>query len=127
MGSKSMSGFKDSDFVERRSAAAKARQAALEKFRAAPGPGHPAFAEREAARQAVQAARDVRAAQREIAKKQREVEIAEGVARDAQADRQAAERASRDAAEQAQRAIASEAERKAARDARYAARKARKK
>ena len=122
-----MSAFKDSDFVERRSDAAKAKKAALEKFRAAPGPGHPAFAEREASRQAVQAARHIRAAERETAKKEQEVEIAERAARDAQADRQAAEQASRDAADRVQRGIALEAERKAARDARYAARKARRK
>jgi membrane protein involved in colicin uptake len=127
---RSMAKFKAPDFAERQKASAESRKAALEKFRAAPGPDDPEFAKRQAAREAVHAARDARAAEREAAKKARDTALAEQAARDAelaaQASREAAEQAARDAAEQAERDRALEAERKAARDARYAARKARK-
>jgi len=96
--------YKEKGFGERLSAAADARRAALERFRARPGPDDPAVVARRAARQAVSEAREARAAEREAA-------------REAEAARRTAERADRDAA--------LEAERKAARDARYAARKAR--
>ena len=109
-----MTAYKDKDFGERLSAAAAARKATLERFRAKPGPDDPAVAERRAARQALVVAREARVAEREAARK---AEAAREAAREAEAARQAAEQTDRDAA--------LEAERKAARDARYAARKAR--
>jgi hypothetical protein len=60
-----MSGFKNGDdFNERLSAAAKARQASLEKFRARPRADDPAVGERQAARLATSQARDARKAAR---------------------------------------------------------------
>jgi hypothetical protein len=102
-----MSGFKKPDFVDRQNSAAKAKKAALEKFRASAA--DPAFEERLGARIAG-------AAKRSAARNVREMEKAENKLRDA-------ERAQHAAAESAIR----EAERKAARDARYAARKSRSK
>ena len=75
-----MNGFKQPDFVERQEAAAKARQAALEKFRAKAA--DPALAERLTARTAS-------AAERRASKNVRETEKAEKKARDAERARQA--------------------------------------
>jgi hypothetical protein len=118
-GTGSMSGFKNSDdFNERLSAAAKARQVSLEKFRARPRADDVAVAEQRAARLATSQARNARKAARaaETARLQEEVirQAAEEVARKATAE-----------AEKAAQEVTLEAERKAARDARYAARKAR--
>ena len=114
--------FKQPDFLERQEAAAKARKAALEKFRAKAA--DPALADRLTARTAS-------AADRKAIKNVREIEKAEKKARDAeraqQAERDAAMQAERAKAESAQRELALETERKAARDARYAARKSRSK
>jgi hypothetical protein len=122
---KDMSGSKnDDDFNERLSAAAKAKQALLEKFRARPKPDDPAVIEREAARLATSQAREQRAAERKAARDAETRRLEE------EAARKAAEEAARKAAEEAERVAqerALEVERKAARDARYAARKARKK
>lgn len=107
------------NFDDRISAAAAAKQALLERFRSRPNPGDPAWEEQQAALKAVAEARDARAAERKAAK-------------DAEAARVAAELAAKRtqeqiaAAEAKARALALEAERKAARDAKYAARKARK-
>jgi hypothetical protein len=107
------------NFDDRLSAAAAAKQALLERFRARPSPDDPAEIERQNALKAVSDARDARTAERKAAK-------------EAEAARVAADQAARRAQEQAAaseakaRAAAQEAERKAARDARYAARKARK-
>jgi hypothetical protein len=106
------------NFDDRISAAAAAKQALLERFRARPSPDDPAEIERQAALKAIADARDVRAAERRAAK-------------EAELQRLAAEAAARKAAEllaaqEAKRQAALlEAERKAARDAKYAARKAR--
>jgi hypothetical protein len=117
-----MTGFKQPDFLERQAAAAKARQAALEKFRAKAA--DPALAERLTARSAS-------AAERKVIKSVRDTEKAEKKARDAerarQAERDAALEAERAKAEKARRELALQAEQKAARDARYAARKSRSK
>jgi Family of unknown function (DUF6481) len=117
-----MSGFKQPDFVDRQATAAKAKKAALEKFRASAA--DPAFAER-------QTARIASAKTRRAAKNVREIEKAERKARDAeraqQAERDAAIEAEHAAAENANREVTLQAERKAARDARYAARKSRSK
>jgi hypothetical protein len=107
------------NFDDRLSAAAAAKQALLERFRARPAADDPAEIERQAALKAIADARDARAAERKALK-------------DAEAARIAAEAAAKRtqeqiaAAEAKARALALEAERKAARDARYAARKARK-
>jgi len=107
------------NFDDRLSAAAAAKQALLERFRSRPSAGAPAWIEQQAALKAIADARDARAAERKAAK-------------EAEAARLAAEEAARRALAQAaaaearKRAAAEEAERKAARDARYAARKARK-
>jgi hypothetical protein len=107
------------NFDDRISAAAAAKQALLERFRAKPAAGDPEWLEQQAALKAVADAREARAAERKAAK-------------DAEAARVAAELAARRAQEQAAaaeakvRAAALESERKAARDAKYAARKARK-
>ena len=107
------------NFDDRLSAAAAAKQALLERFRARPSPDDPAEIERQAALKAIADARDVRNAERKAAK-------------EAEAARVAAEEAAKRVQEQVAaveakaKAVAQEAERKALRDARYAARKARK-
>ncbi len=117
-----MSGFKDASFSERQKAAARAKQAHVEKFRAMPGNDDPRVVELRATRQAVSAAREARAAERKLA---REAQLkSEALAQQAalveHAEREASEQAAK-----AEREATEAAERKAARDARYAARKAR--
>jgi hypothetical protein len=107
------------NFDDRISAAAAAKQALLERYRARPAADDPAVVAQQAALKAIADARDLRTAERKAAK-------------EAEAARVAAEQAARRtqeqiaAAEGKARQLALEAERKAARDARYAARKARK-
>src|SRR5271168_5003994 len=117
-----MNGFRPPDFAERQEAAAKAKQAALEKFRAKAA--DPALAER-------LTARTVSAAERRANKNVRDVEKAEQKAHEAeraeQAKRDAAIAAERAKTESAQRELALQGEKKAARDARYAARQSRSK
>ena len=117
-----MGGFKQPDLIERQEAAAKAKKAALEKFRAKAA--DPALADRLTARTAS-------AADRKALKSVREIEKAEKKVRDAeraqQAERDAAMQAERAKAESAQRKLALQAEQKTARDARNAARKSRSK
>jgi hypothetical protein len=117
-----MTGFKNPDFIERQEAAAKAKKAALEKFRAKVS--DPALAER-------LTARTESAAERKALKGTRDAEKAEKKARDAEraeeAKREAALAAERAKAEKVERELALEVEQKAARDARYAARKTRSK
>jgi hypothetical protein len=117
-----MSSFKGSGYAERLSAAAEAKQAQLDKFRARPKADDPAEADRRAARLAVSTARDARIAERKAARQ------AEAATKKAALEAEQATQAARDAeaaAQQAARKVALEAEQKAARDARYAARKAR--
>jgi hypothetical protein len=117
-----MSGFKQPDLLERQEAAAKAKKAALDKFRAKAA--DPGLADRLTARTA-------NAADRRAIKSVRAIEKAEKKVRDAeraqQAERDAAAQVERAKAESVQRERALEAEQKAARDARYAARKSRSK
>ena len=116
-----MAGFKDPGFEERRAAAQRARDGALEKLRAKPPADEAALAERAAKRAAKEAAE---AEKRRLAREAREEERA--------AKRRAAEEAAAaaEAAEIARKTPAkhqmSETEKKALRDARYAARKNRK-
>jgi hypothetical protein len=106
-----MAAPKHMDFNERRKAAATAKQALLERFRAAPGPDDPSVAQRTAERRAAKEAEARRLAAEEAAR------IAEQKARDAEAAALLAKKAAEE------RAL--EVQRKAARDQRYAARKAR--
>ncbi len=119
-----MSAFKTPDFNDRQSAAVKARLAALEKFKAKPGPGHPEFEKKQAERIALEIARKEREEIRRIEKDKRDAEEAAARAL-AEEERRKAELAAHLAsiAEKAEL----EASQKAARDARYAARKAAKK
>jgi Family of unknown function (DUF6481) len=107
------------NFDDRISAAAAAKQALLDRFRARPTAGDPAWAEQQEALKAVADARDARNAERKAAKEAEAARVAAELA--AQRTQQQIA-----AAEAKVRALALEAERKAARDARYAARKARK-
>ncbi|MBA3517683.1 MAG: hypothetical protein H0T75_08600 [Rhizobiales bacterium] len=118
-----MGSFKEADFGDRKNAAANAKKALLEKFRAKPGPDDPAVQERQAQRQAVSEAREARAAERKAAKVA--AEAAEKSAREA-AVKAEGERLAAEEAENEAEAARLKAEQKAARDARYAARKARK-
>src|ERR1700753_3280895 len=108
------------NFDDRISAAAAAKQALLERFRARPSADDPTVVARQAELKAIADARDARAAERRAAK-------------EAERARLAAEEAARKAAEQEVarqariRAMEEEAARKAERDRKYAARKARKK
>ena len=124
-----MSSFQDPDHQQRQSAAAAAKQAMLQKFRAASE--DPEIARRHAARVAMNEVRLVRMAEREAAKLAGEAELAEQAARAAelavQAQREAEEAEALLAAQSAELAILLEAEQKITRDARYAARKAAKK
>jgi hypothetical protein len=107
------------NFDDRISAATAARQALLERFKARPTVGDPAWEEQQAALKAIADARDVRNAERKAAKEAEAARMAAELAAKQTAEKIAA-------AEAKTRALAVEAERKAARDARYAARKARK-
>lgn len=112
--------FKDTNFNDRRSAAATAKQSALEKFRAKIA--DPTLAERQAAHDAIAAARELRVAERKAAKEAEEAKLK------AEAERLAIEQAEREEAERIEaekKAAELKAAQKAARDARYAARKAR--
>ncbi len=117
-----MSGFKEPDFLERQEAAATAKKAALEKFRAKTA--DPALADRLTERTA-------RAADRKAIKDAWEAEKAETKSRETEraqrAELEAALQAERVKAEGAEREREREAKRKVARDARYAARKSRSK
>ena len=118
-----MNNFKGTSFDDRLSAAANAKKAELEKFRARSGTTDPAFAERQAARHAISVARDARTAERNVSRLASVAqEAAEKAARDAAVE---AEQTATDAevARHAAHDVALQAERKAARDARYAARK----
>ena len=121
-----MPAFKLADFNDRATAAAKAKQALIEKFRARPGPDDPAVQAKIAERLAVAAARDKREQERKIAREAEAVRLAaEEAARQVELARKAAEKTQEELDRKAA-LLALEAERKAARDARYAARKARK-
>ncbi len=135
--------FRDATFADRRSTAATAKRALLEKFRTRPAGDDPAEVARRAERARIAEARATRLAEKEALRKAeqdrraavREQEEAERVAHQAaiEAERLAAEqalaeeKAARDASKAAliKRVVLDEAALKAARDARYANRKAR--
>jgi hypothetical protein len=122
-----MASFQHPGFGERLTAAATAKQAVLERFRAKTAGSDPDFLKKQAERLAVAQAREARLAERKAAREAQEA--AELAARQA---REAAEKAEREEREARERAEASawkaalEEEKKKERDARYAARKARK-
>lgn len=117
-----MKGYKEKNFNDRLSAAAAARQAALERFRTRPAPDDPEVARRREERLAIAQAREIRAAERRAAKEAEAAARAEQEARD-RVEREAREK--REAIEKVIREAGEAAERKKERDARYAARKAR--
>lgn len=117
-----MAAFKGSTFKDRAEAAADAKKALLEAFKARPSIDDPAYKARMEQRKAVAEARELRAAERARTKEEEEKRLkaeteARKIAEAEEAIRKAAETEARD--EQIRN------ERKAARDARYAARKAR--
>jgi hypothetical protein len=121
--------FSESNFSERRKAAAGAKKAMVERFRAQPAASDPAVMERKAARVAASRERTARIASREVARRaETERQTSELKAREDAAARLALNQAESLAAERradAERAVDHLAEQKAARDLRYAARKAR--
>lgn len=122
-------GFKPQNHSDRAQAAADAKKAQLENFKAKFGANDPNFAARQAERVAIAQARAAREAEREAIRAREAAEKAkreeeERVAREAAAE-QARIEAERLALEEADRLVAEAAAAKAARDARYAARKER--
>lgn len=121
-----MPAFKHADFNDRATAAAKAKQALIEKFKSRPGPDDPSVQAKIAERLAIAEAREKREAERRAAKEAEAArKAAEELERQAEAARKAAEKTQEELDRKAA-LLKLEAERKAARDARYAARKARK-
>lgn len=119
-----MKRVKGDTFSDRQDAAASAKQALLERFKARPSPDDPAVVAQREARRLAAEAREVRAAERKAAKiEAQKRELEERIAREAAELKAAEEREAAEAAEKIRLA----AEQKAARDARYAARKQRKK
>jgi hypothetical protein len=118
----SMGSFKDPTFADRIDAAAKAKQALLERFRTPINDPERLARQAERMRLANERAAVKRAREAEkAAKKAQEAELA------AQAAREAAEAAARELEEKKAQEEALLAQQKAARDARYAARKKRNK
>jgi hypothetical protein len=126
-----MRGFKEKGFNDRLEAAAKARQAQLERARAKSPLNDPDFAKRQAERRRLAEEREARAAARtaeKAAASQREAEHrATQEAARIETERLADETRQKARREEADRLVALAAEQKAARDARYAARKQRRK
>jgi hypothetical protein len=124
-----MSKFNQNDFSERRKAAAGAKKAMVERFRAQPAASDPVIMERKAARVVASRERTARIASREAARRvETERQTSELKVREGAAARLALSQAESLAAESradAERAVDLLAEQKAARDLRYAARKAR--
>lgn len=134
---------KDYTFSDRRSTAASAKQALLEKFKTRPAEDDPAEMQRRAERARIAEARDARIAGKEAQRKAEEDRLAAikqqeedarlAIAAALEAERLAAEqaiideKAARDEAKAAliKRVVLDEAALKAARDARYASRKSR--
>ncbi len=116
----------DNGFHARRTAAAEAKRALLEKFASAPKAIDPQMQERLAAREAVAIAREQRRAERQAMKvAERQQILADAGARAAAAEAEEAAAAKTRQDDVNTRMIADEAARKAERDRRYAARKAR--
>ena len=113
------------DYNERAKAAADAKKALLERFKAnRPAFDDPEFQARMAERKALAEARDLRLAERA---RQKAEDAARAAAEEAARKKEEAARLARERAEAAARVAQLAAEQKAARDARYAARKAKQK
>jgi hypothetical protein len=99
----SMSGFKGGDLSDRLGAAAAARKAQAERFKAKLGAEDPELAARRVERQAIVEARETRKRDKEVAKRKEE-ELRAAEARRVEAERQA-DLAARAAAAEAERLI----------------------
>jgi cell division protein FtsN len=122
-----MASFQQPEFGDRLSAAASAKKAVLEKFKAKVNVSDPEFVKKQAERLAVAQARDARNAERQASKEARDAaERAEREAREAAELKAREEREARERDEAVAWKAAVEEEKKKERDARYAARKARK-
>ena len=119
-----MGSFKDPTFADRVEAAAKAKQALIQRFRTQPAQDDPDRLAKQAERMRI-------ANEQAVAKRKRDAEKAAKKAAEAEAAAQAAKEAAEAATREMAAKEAAEAEllaqQKAARDARYAARKKRKK
>ena len=113
---------KQTDFNERLQAAAKAKQALLDKARALAPANDPAFAERQAERIVLSEARDKRKAE---ALERKQAEAAQKAAEAAAAELAARLAAEEERNREANELAALKAKQKAGRDAKYAARQAR--
>lgn len=98
-----MAVYREKDIFERRNAANEAKRALLDKFKARPPADDPAVLARQAERKAILEARAIRDAERERQKAERQA-------------RQAADKARRDAEAEAARKLAAEAAEAASRD-----------
>src|SRR4051812_41346577 len=102
-----MQAHKFDNFNDRLSSAAKARQAAMEKFRNLPKPNDPVVLERAAAQKAVAEAREAPIAERKAAREAEAARLAaEEAARQVEIARQAAEQRQREIEEAARAAEA---------------------
>src|SRR5687767_9714087 len=91
-----MSAYKNDSFSERLTAAANARKATFERFRARPAPDDPAVLERQAARKAIADAREGRVAARKDAREAEAArQVAEAAARAAEQEARTLEQAAR--------------------------------
>src|SRR4051794_2660798 len=75
------SAYKNDDFNNRLTSAAKAKTALLERFRARPGPDDPAVIARKKAQAEIEAAREIRAAERKAAREAEAIRLAAEQAR----------------------------------------------
>src|SRR6476620_4927135 len=82
VGKDAMPGYKDQDMKERLARAAEARQKALEKFKARPGPDDPAVIARATERKAIAEAREAREKERAIIRAKEAAERAEREAKE---------------------------------------------
>lgn len=117
--------FKGDNFRDRATAAAEARKAQMERFKAAPKPDDPRILALAAERLAIAEAREVRNAERARLKAEQAALEAEAARLRAIEEARLAEEARQRAIEERARQLQLAADAKAARDARYAARKAR--
>ena len=117
--------LKGSTFEDRRNAAADAKKALVERFKARPAADDPTVQAKAAERKAIQEARDIRQAERSRVKAEEQARL--NAADEARKIADAAAHAEAEArlVDTARRDEEIRAERKAARDAKYAARKSR--
>lgn len=122
-----MQNYHKKPIADRLSAAAAAKKAMLERFKAKPAIDDPEVVARRQAQAALADEREKRHAERKALKQETEArELAERTAREIAEREEKAIREQREAVERFEQAQALAAAQKAARDARYAARKAKK-